>query len=86
MHENLFVLNIRTIKKVLNSGSNANNEAKCSLFYFNANNDSGNANVNIGSQLELYSVRDFYIALNPAVYHTDMRDHTHYSKLVCMTV
>lgn len=38
-------------KRVVHVGSNANNSAKVGVFYVNANNDSSNANSNIGTHL-----------------------------------
>jgi len=37
-------------------GGNANNSGNTGAFYVNANNTSGNANQNIGSQLSLFNI------------------------------
>lgn len=36
--------------RVLHVGGNWNNAGKAGLFYFNANNDSGNSNSNVGAR------------------------------------
>lgn len=50
------ILGINSIARVVNVGSNANNAANAGTFMVNANNDSSNANRNIGSQLAVVRV------------------------------
>ena len=42
--------------RVLQVGGNWNNGSQAGLFYFNANNDSGNSNSNIGARPLVYEV------------------------------
>ena len=46
--------------RVVRLGGNANNSANAGTFYINANNDSTNDNINIGSQLALNSKSEYH--------------------------
>ena len=53
--------------RVAYAGGNANNSSKAGAFYLNANNDSTNANSNIGRRLKIFQVfSGVFRCMNPA--------------------